>query len=76
MRIRSPSWQPMSACIQGLAAGHPVTFCDESSGYLAPPGCASQHLGVIGVSHDWPVPLISLPGPRSLTIIKSGGGIA
>ena len=32
MRIRSSSWQPMSACVQGLAAGYPVTFCDESSG--------------------------------------------
>ncbi len=32
MRIRSSSWQPMSACIQGLAAGYPVTLCDESSG--------------------------------------------
>ena len=31
MKIGSSGWQPMSACIQGLAAGYRVTFCDESS---------------------------------------------
>jgi hypothetical protein len=28
-----------------------------------PPRCVSRHLGVIGVSYDWPVSPISLPGP-------------
>lgn len=32
MKIGASGWQPMSACIQGLAAGYRVTFCDESSG--------------------------------------------
>ena len=38
--------------------------------------CLPASLGVIGVSYDWPVPPMSLSGPRSLTIIKSDGGTA
>ena len=38
------------------------------------PDVPPASLGVIGVSYDWPVPLMSLSGPRSLTITKSVGG--
>jgi hypothetical protein len=38
--------------------------------------CLPASLGVIGVSYDWPVPPMSLSGPRSLIIFKSGGGTA
>ena len=38
--------------------------------------CLPASLGVIGVSYDWPVPPMSLSGPRSLPMVKSVGGTA
>jgi hypothetical protein len=36
--------------------------------------CLLASLGVIGISCDWPVPPMSLSGPRNLTVTKSVRG--
>jgi hypothetical protein len=54
--------------------------CDDQADVILGPPVASRmwsrHLGVIGVSYDWPVPPMSLSGPRSLPMVKSVGGTA